>query len=291
MEAESARIAAGSKWQAMDWSLVLLSQGIEAVIEHSEEEGSWSLAIPDAARAAALEAIRLYEEENQRRPWRQETFNGGPVFDWAALAWGCLACVFYWLGAGAAFMREAGLMDSDAVGRGQWWRLFTAMWLHADLAHLAANVTIGIVLLGLAMGRYGAGLGLLASYLAGAAGNAFAGGLARQPHHSLGASGMVMGCLGLLAVHSLWLWRRGPRETRDVLRGLGAGVMLFILMGVTPGTDIAAHFGGFLGGVILGAGLSRLRHPGRRPVFGLACGLVFALLVILPWWLALRASR
>ncbi len=87
-------------------------------------------------------------------------------------------------------------MDGAAVAHGQWWRLFTAIWLHADLAHLATNATIGLLLLGLAMGRYGTGAGLLAAYLAGAGGNLVAGLISLQPHRSLGASGMVIGCLG-----------------------------------------------------------------------------------------------
>ena len=49
-----------------------------------------------------------------------------------------------------------GLMDSAAVSKGAWWRLFTAILLHNDLGHLMANMTIGFVVLGLAMARYGA---------------------------------------------------------------------------------------------------------------------------------------
>ena len=64
-----------------------------------------------------------------------------------------------------------GIMDSTLAVSGQWWRIFSAMMLHADLGHLAENLAIGIVLFGLAMGRYGTGTGLFAAYLAGAGGN------------------------------------------------------------------------------------------------------------------------
>jgi membrane associated rhomboid family serine protease len=37
--------------------------------------------------------------------------------------------------------------------------------------------------------------------------------------------------------------------------GVVAGVMLFVLFGLSPGTDMAAHMGGFLAGLVLGAGL------------------------------------
>ena len=38
------------------------------------------------------------------------------------------------------------------------------MWLHADVGHFATNATFGLVLLGLVMGRYGTGVGLLAAH-------------------------------------------------------------------------------------------------------------------------------
>ena len=44
--------------------------------------------------------------------------------------------------------------------------LFTPVMLHSDLAHLLANVTFGLVILGFAMARFGPGVTLLATYLA-----------------------------------------------------------------------------------------------------------------------------
>src|SRR5213078_4135285 len=153
--------------------------------------------------------------------------------------------LFYWLQAHLD-LQAAGLMHSTAVAHGQWWRLFTAIWLHADLGHLAANASIGLVLLGFAMGRYGTGTGLLASYLAGAGGNVAAWLLSLEQHRNLGASGMVMGSLGLLAAQSLSLWKQDPAARKYLLSGIGGGLMLFILFGLTPGTDVMAHFGGFV---------------------------------------------
>src|SRR5436190_15989082 len=55
----TARIPARSRGQAMDWSLVLASQGIEHAIDDPAETG-WGLIVAESDRAAALEAIRLY---------------------------------------------------------------------------------------------------------------------------------------------------------------------------------------------------------------------------------------
>ena len=66
-------------------------------------------------------------------------------------------------------------------------------------------VSVGTVRLrglGFAMGRYGTGTGVLAAFLAGAGGNVAAWLASLEQHRNLGASGMVMGSLGLLAAQS-----------------------------------------------------------------------------------------
>jgi membrane associated rhomboid family serine protease len=273
----------------MDWSLVLVSQGIETTIDQAEGGTGWGLLVAERDYGNALRTLRQYKLENRSWPWQQAVFRPGLLFDWGSLAWALLACLFYALSAHTD-LRSGGLMDGSAVAHGEWWRLFTAMWLHADLAHLATNATIGLVLLGLAMGHYGTGVGLLAAYLAGAGGNLVAGLISFEPHRSLGASGMVTACLGLLAVQSLSLWRQTPHAMKYILSGIFGGVMLFVLLALTPGTDVLAHLGGFGCGLVLGALLSLLPAVAQMPKINLLSGLLFALLVIVPWWLALRGG-
>jgi membrane associated rhomboid family serine protease len=273
----------------MDWSLVLVSQGIETTIEQGEEGAGWGLVVARQDFERAVRTLRLYRLENRGWPWQQPVFRQGLLFDWGSLAWVLLAGVFFWLSAHGD-LRSPGIMDGGAVARGQWWRLFTAIWLHGDLAHLATNAALGLVLLGLAMGRYGTGVGLLAAYLAGVGGNLIAGLLSLQTHRSLGASGMVMGSLGLLAVQSFSLWRQTPHAWKFILSGVCGGVMLFVLLALTPGTDVMAHLGGFLCGLLLGALLNLAPAIAQKAGANLLGGLAFALLVIVPWWLALRGG-
>jgi rhomboid protease GluP len=291
MEPATARIPTGSRRQAMDWSLVLASQGIEPTIDYAEDEGGgWGLLVGQTEVDRALQIIQQYQFENRRWPWRREVFQPGFLFDWASVAWVLLLVVFYWLNKAPFDLRAGGLMDSTAVAHGQWWRLFTAIWLHADLAHLASNATFGFVLIGLAMARYGTGAGLLAAYLAGAGGNVASWLLWPAPHYGLGASGMVMGGLGLLAVQSFSLWRQTPHATKHIIAGLCGGVMLFVLFGLTPGTDVVAHFGGFLTGVVLGSLLTLWPNLAQRVTLNFFAGLLFAAFVIWPWWLALTRA-
>src|SRR3954447_7936262 len=165
-----ARLSARSQRQAMDWSLVLVSQGIETVIDQHDPVNGWGLLVAPNDEAAALAIIRQYRLENRHWPWRPQKLHKGLLFDWTSLAWVVLVAFFFWLDSRIDLQRT-GLMEAPALSHGQWWRPFTAVWLHADLAHLAANATVGLVLLGLTMGCYGTGVGLLAAYLAGAGGN------------------------------------------------------------------------------------------------------------------------
>jgi rhomboid protease GluP len=287
MQSATTIIPARSRSQAMDWSLVLVSQGIETVINPPTDDGSWGLLVAAGEYERARAVLQQYRLENRRWPWRREVLRPGLLFDWGSVAWVFLTIVFYWLQT-QTDLRSAGRVDSAALADGQWWRLFSAMWLHADLGHLAANASIGLVLLGLVMGQYGTGAGLLAAYLAGAGGNLLAWLIWPAPHLSLGASGMVMGCLGLLTVQSFSFFTRNPRSLRAVIGAILGGAMLFVLLGLGPETDVLAHLGGFLAGLVIGIPLSVKPRFSQQTSLNLLCGLAFALLVILPWWLALK---
>ena len=271
----------------MDWSLVLISQGINSTIDYSETAPGWGLLVPADHYQIALSVIRQYRIENRGWPWQRQILYPGLVFDWASLAWVALLVLFFTLDLQFGF-HISGVMDGPSVAHGQWWRLFTSIWLHADISHFAANATIGLVLLGLAMARFGTGTGLLAAYLAGVGGNLFVFLLLPSRGPGLGASGMVMGSLGLLAAQSLSVSRKTSPPPKYVLAGVAGGVMLFALLGLSPGTDVLAHFGGFLTGLLLGGILSAFPISAKSTPPNLLSGFVFALLVIVPWWLALR---
>lgn len=282
-----------SEQQALDWSLVLASQEIGSIIlAPSEEASSWRLVIERRDLARAQEAIDRYCAENKGWTLRQRLPWSGLLFHWGALFW-ALSMVLFFCGvqwAGPAWTK-VGIVDSEAVRVGAWWRLFTAVTLHQDVGHLMANATIGFILLGLAMARFGAGWALLATYLAGAAGNFLAFLLDPMTHRSLGASGMVMGALGLVAVQSAGVWRDQRNARRLFATGVFAGILLFILLGTDPRSDVLAHAGGFIGGVLLGAIL--LRVPDRWQQSGKANGaavLGTAALVLWTWHLALRSA-
>ena len=282
-------IPARNRRQAMDWSLVLASQDIGHVIDRDEATG-WTLAVSADDHAAALAHIHQYRLENRHWRWRRPIFQPGLFFDWSSTVWVLLIVVFYGWSETRADLRLMGMMDKAALTHGEWWRLFTATWLQADVAHLAMNAVFGFLFLGLVMGRYGPGVGLLAASLAGAGGNLAAGWVHEATMRGLGASGVVMGALGLLTVPSLILPNQQKANAiRLIAGGLLAGVLIFVMIGVNPETDVVAHLGGFVTGWLLGLVLARVSRFTHRPKVNLAAGILYALLIIIPWFLALSA--
>src|SRR6476469_8673255 len=88
--AATAEIVAYSRRQAMDWSLVLASQGIEAVIERSAERDRWLLIVPPQDLERARDSIRLCRAENRGWSWRKELPGADLELHWGAILF-CVA--------------------------------------------------------------------------------------------------------------------------------------------------------------------------------------------------------
>jgi len=171
---------------------------------------------------------------------------------------------------------EAGKTHTGLIRQGEWWRAVTALTLHADLAHLLANVVIGGMVGLFAAQSLGSGLGWLLILIGGASGNLLNAWLHQAEHTSVGASTAVFAALGLQAALA---WRR--RQRLSTLRMerwvplVGAVVLLSFLGTGGERTDVAAHVLGFVSGAVLG-GLVGARvaggwsRPGGQIIFGVA---------------------
>jgi membrane associated rhomboid family serine protease len=288
VEMETGIITVRSQRQAEDWSVVLLSQGIESMIQPGAEPGQWVLVVDSENYARAVRTLRTYVTENKRPVWVQPVpWSGGLVFDWRSPVWFLmLGMLFYLSTYRFEAIRPLGIVDSEKIQEGEWWRFFTATMLHGDVPHLISNCTIGVVFLGLAMAQYGAGVALLATFLSGAAANVVSYMVYEHPYRALGASGVVMAALGMLAAHSIWLWRTQRPVGPVVLRSVLGGILLLVLVGFDPGSDVVAHVSGFVLGGVSGAIVQDrwARNDLANTIAGLACGALAGLC----WWLALR---
>ena len=97
-----------------------------------------------------------------------------------------------------------------------------------------------------------------------------------------------MGALGLLTIPPFREKPKSRQVTGFLLGGFAAGVMLFVLLGVSPESDVVAHLAGFATGVFIALCLVLSSRAVCHPVINVLTGLLFAGLVLWTWWLALR---
>lgn len=286
---QSICVPAPSRQKAMDWSLVLASQDIPHFIASPDAMGDWSLRVAEADFSRATTSIELFEAENKTHPWQQPYLEGRIVFDWLALVWVATLIAIHALAGAGSTVQSRGIMNGVLVSHGEWWRLVTATQMHADWGHLASNAALGLILLGLVMGRWGTASGMFAALLSGVGGN-IADWLLIPERNSLGASTVVMGCIGLLATMPRAKRSHGFGGWRGVLGSITGAVMLFVLLGLDPRSDVLAHAGGFITGLALAMllrwqpMLTRARHA------NLIASLALTGLILIAWRLALSSA-
>lgn len=134
----------------------------------------------------------------------------------------------------------------------EWWRLFTATFLHANALHIIFNC-IALFFGGLALERAIGSAWFAAIYLASALSGSLASILIQDPRTvSVGASGAIMGVLAAALVVG-FLYKAGSGE-RKKLQEYSARVLIPSLVpAASGGVDIAAHFGGAICRAALGA--------------------------------------
>jgi membrane associated rhomboid family serine protease len=144
-----------------------------------------------------------------------------------------------------------GAMVPLLVAEGQYWRLVTAMFLHAGALHLAFN-TLALYLFGNVVETALGTARFLAIYLvAGLFASAASFALSPPAAVAVGASGAVFGLLGA------WLAFNFRRRSLSLAQSNIQGALLLIginlALGFTlRGVDNVAHIGGLVAGVVAG---------------------------------------
>jgi membrane associated rhomboid family serine protease len=177
---------------------------------------------------------------------------------------------------------QNGALYGPLVARGDWWRLVTSMFLHANYLHIGMNMYslyFAGTILEQVIGRWR----FLLLYLgAGIAGSA--GALVWSPTTpSLGASGAIFGVLGGLYV----LERRRHISTGGQIAGLIV-LNLVITFVFSNYISVGAHVGGLIGGVILMFLLLQFR---RSDALSLATGAGVIVLSVLIAYAKVRGYR
>lgn len=177
----------------------------------------------------------------------------------------------------AELLIRAGGNFALRVQGGEVWRLLTALFLHGGLLHVGLNM-LALYQAGQVVERLFGRIGFAVIYLAaGLLGN-LASLWWRQGPVSVGASGAIFGVYGALLAYLMIQRGSVPGEVFREMRSGTLGFLGYSLFAgfSIAGIDNAAHLGGLLGGLILGAALAEpvvrpqpVRWMGPRAVGGI----------------------
>ena len=137
----------------------------------------------------------------------------------------------------------------ELVQNGEFYRLFTCMFVHADILHILFNM-IALYSIGPVVERYyGKSKFLLIYLVSGLLGSIFSGVFMTADSISIGASGAIFGLLGSISYFTYYY----SATLQGILRG---SIMPVIIINLVIGflsssIDLSAHIGGLIGGILI----------------------------------------
>lgn len=185
---------------------------------------------------------------------------------------------------------ESGALNGAIPSTHEWWRVATALTLHADVGHLVSNLLFGVVLGYLASRSLGGGIAWAGILVGAMMGNALDAMWMPEQQRSIGASTAVFAALGILSAYAWVLETATNLRWAKRLGPLIAGVILLGFLGAGgERTDVVAHVTGFLSGCVLGVMLGKLpEHRFESRVLQLSAGAFTVLTLVAAWLFALR---
>jgi len=275
-----------------DCSLVLSAADIPHTITYLSKS-TWGIAAAAESADEAITELAAYLEEN--RDWpppRVEKDRFRPAFQLLSpFLIGCLILLYLktgeWRHDSPWFIAGAG--DSTAIlADGQYYRLVTALTLHADTLHLLSNCVLGVFLLHYLFHLLGNGIGLAALLTAASLANLINVVAHGRNHHFVGFSTAIFAVIGMLS--SLNFRRHSAIGRTQRLMPLMAGLAMLAMVGSEgERTDLGAHFFGLVIGLIAGYLFGTKPVLALRPSFWLQTILTGTSLAVflLAWQIAL----
>lgn len=158
---------------------------------------------------------------------------------------------------------DMGAMVPILVEEGQYWRLVTAIFLHAGVLHLLFNVYALVIFGNLVEDAFGTLRFAAVYFVTGFAASAASFAFGSEGRVAVGASGAIFGLLGAWLAYN---WRR-----RELSMAQANVRMALVLIGVNlifgfsvQGIDNTAHIGGLVAGVFAGLAAEGFGRRGVR---------------------------
>ena len=149
------------------------------------------------------------------------------------------------------------LFGPYTVQHGEWWRLFTAMFLHGGMTHILMNM-FSLYLVGRAAEMYFDVKSYVSIYLF----SGLIGGLASLSMHpesvGVGASGAIFGVFGALAGFFLAHRDKIGTHFKAFMKDFAIIIGINLVIGFSiPEVDVSAHVGGLFVGMLGGFLISK----------------------------------
>lgn len=219
--------------------------------------GGMRVAHPDELEVAALldleHACRTERRDLSRRPALERS--PATLAICAATAVASLGA-FVLLGTDVLSLVAAGAVSAPlVVDEGAWWRVVTAMLLHGGVVHLMLNLA-SILVVGIPFEERAGPARTIVVYLGSGVLASLASVHFNRTDVGVGASGAAMGLFGALA--AMLFLRRDLFDPSERKRWLVAAAIVLVANGAIgalehEAVDNAAHAGGMVAGLVLGA--------------------------------------
>ncbi|KPN95774.1 rhomboid family intramembrane serine protease [Lysinibacillus sp. ZYM-1] len=142
-----------------------------------------------------------------------------------------------------------GIQANFLIQNGEWWRVFSAMFLHAGFMHMFFNM-FSLYLFGPELEKIAGKARFITIYLvSGIVGNMATYIFYNSNYTSLGASGAIFGIFGAFGALVYYTRRTMPMLRKLILPIIVISVIMTFLQ---PNVNVNAHLGGLVTGFILG---------------------------------------
>ncbi|MGE7916554.1 rhomboid family intramembrane serine protease [Lysinibacillus xylanilyticus] len=142
-----------------------------------------------------------------------------------------------------------GIQVNFRVENGEWWRIFSAMFLHANFSHVFFNM-FSLFLFGPELEKIAGKARFITIYLlSGIVGNMATYLFSDSSYASLGASGAIFGIFGAFGALVYYTRRTMPMLRKLILPIIIISVIMTFLQ---PDVNVYAHLGGLVTGFLLG---------------------------------------
>ena len=178
-------------------------------------------------------------------------FNSGKLAAFFIITLCLVASMFYW-DTSYIFSKLMSASQSSVFIKGQYWRLFTTSFIHADMEHLLANSLMLFILTYFVTSFFGLFISLGLSFVMGMLTNFIVISQYHVDTTLVGASGVIYYLWGFWLIQYVFINRQMSLFSR-LVRVIGVFLILLVPTTYSPQTSYLAHYAGFVIGIITGS--------------------------------------